>query len=237
VLPLNSKASKNIQQFLHVKQMESSSEEEVTLRRSSSTRQAAKKTQSFAIDSEGSDDVPVKAKPKASPKVKASAPKRGSKAAATSEDEEDQQTGEQEVKSKQNKVRTAKEELISELLCRWWYVLPEWPSKDFNFNTELRRRGLRLVDLDDWEDAKDVVDGFGKCYGLSQFPGVFRDAKAVLHDCRPEEGKPSFNNMNKYSEKELKDMVKTAYVNQLTALGQTDAELAKNLKTRINQLK
>ena len=220
----------------------SSSEDEVQVtRRSGSVRQAAKKVQAFNFDSDddaavSSDDVAVVApsKPKAKAKAK---PKAAPKTKVESEEEETSEQDEgEEVKSKQTRVKTPKEELISELLCRWWYVLPDWPPADFDFNAELKRRGLRVVELDDWEDAKEEVGGFGKCYGLSQFPGVYRDSKGQLHDCRPEQGKPSFNNMTKLTEREILGLLKTAYKQQLAALGDRDPERAKTLKNRLNQL-
>jgi hypothetical protein len=150
--------------------------------------------------------------------------------------------------SKEQREKTKKEKLISDILCRWWYVLPEWPPANFDYKAELDNRKLRLIEsLDDWENAEDVDNkGFTKCYKLSQFVGVYRDAKGNLVDCRPNKGKPSFNNFNKMNEQQLTEVLKKSIAGQLAALQnhkghtETDAEhkeLVQKLHQKLRELK
>lgn len=52
--------------------------------------------------------------------------------------------------------------------------MPEWPPPDFNYEAELRKRRLKLVTLEEYEDLDDVDEqGFTKVYQISAFPGEF----------------------------------------------------------------
>jgi hypothetical protein len=218
----------------------SSGEEEGAIRASS--RRSSKRKVNYVEDSDEEDqgkDSSEMSTPKPTKKRPASTKKK------EEEPEEDDTSEvleeEQVVKSKKvARDRTFKEQLIAELLCRWWYVLPDWPPKDFDYATELKKRGLRLVTLDEWEDAHDLdpQSGLLKCYALNQFPGVFRDAKKNLIDCRPAEGKPSFNNLNKKSEKELAALVKKAYQAQIALLEKSrEKALVKELEDKLKNIK
>ena len=215
--------------------MPSSSEDDEPLHRRSG-RATARKIVSYASsDNEGEEEeVVVPVKKKGAAKVVSQTPESSSAA----EDEDDVPQG-MVVKSKQTKFRNNKEQLVAELLCRWWYVLPEWPPRNHDYASELNRRGLVLVDLDEWEETQDVDVKTNKlkCYALSQFPGVFRDAKGELIDCRPKEGKPSYNNMMTKSDKELATLLVKAYEKQIEQLGSTDDDLAKELRARLNKVK
>ena len=175
--------------------------------------------------------VPKKA---ATPKKKAATPAAKPKAAASkssgkkrvveSESEpesEDEGNGAvNEVKLlKQVQNRTAKEQLVADVLCRWWYVLPEWPPADFDYAAVMAVKGLRLVSLDKWEDEPDMDKaGNMKCYALTQYKGLFRDAAGGLRDLRPSEGKPCYGELIKKSEKELQSLLSAALTKQLEVL-------------------
>ena len=178
-------------------------------------------------DKESEDEIVV---PKRAAKSKRTPPDSQKKM----EEQEDDEEGGSTVRPKLSRERNGKEQLVADLLCRWWYVMPEWPPADFDFGRELEKRGLREVNLDDWEEASDTdKEGRLKCYALTQFPGVFRDAKGNLIDCRPNEGKPSFNNLMKKNEKELRSLLNSAITNQLTQLD--DPELEKELKAMLKK--
>ncbi|CEM29605.1 unnamed protein product [Vitrella brassicaformis CCMP3155] len=49
--------------------------------------------------------------------------------------------------------RYHKQGLVSKVLCRWWYVMPEWPPEDFDNDGELRKQKLRRVEIDKWRDT------------------------------------------------------------------------------------
>lgn len=118
--------------------------------------------------------------------------------------------------------RSPKEQLVAELLCRWWYVMPDWPPADFDYGPKLAKENLRLVTLDKWEDEPDMdSNGRLKCYALSQYKGLYRDANQQLRDLRPIEGKPSFSECIKKSEKELISLIVQAINKQIEILSQS----------------
>lgn len=202
--------------------------------------------------SEDSDDG--KAKPRrnaAVPKKKATPKKKGATAAAPTkssasrkrkqdsessenEDEEEMEgsgNNQNEVKVlKQVQNRTFKEQLIADILCRWWYVMPEWPPSDFDFKAALEKAGLRLVSLDRWEDEPDQdKQGRVKCYALTQFKGLYRDARGALQDLRPKEGKPCFSFLYGKNEKELQGMLASALGKQIEILSHSKEKTASSL--------
>lgn len=132
----------------------------------------------------------------------------------SSEDDE-----QQEQRVIRSVTRSAKEQMVADLLCRWWYVLPDWPPADFDYSAALARNNLRLVTLDQWEDEQDTDrTGRMKCYALTQYKGVYRDAAGGLRDLRPKEGKPCFSEFMTKSEKELKSLIVIALQKQLSIL-------------------
>ncbi|GBE59853.1 hypothetical protein, conserved [Babesia ovata] len=133
-----------------------------------------------------------------------------------------------------SKNRTDKDVLVAKLLCRWWYVLPDWPPKDYNYHEQLQKNMLKCYPVKEFEDRENVdSNGYRKCYQLSAFPGVFRDFKGVAYDLRPLEGKPCYNNMIQKSEAELRSLIKKAIKNQIAKLSSSprdEAALIKSLK-------
>ncbi|KAF4748869.1 hypothetical protein FOZ63_020153, partial [Perkinsus olseni] len=70
--------------------------------------------------------------------------------------------------SKKKINRSEKEQLVSEVLCRWWYAMPPWPPANFDYEKELERQGFRVVGLQDWEEEDDIdQEGRGKVYPLA----------------------------------------------------------------------
>ena len=184
-------------------------------------------------------------KKKAAPVVKSQreTPKSGGnrkrKVDSESEDEDEgEDMGSQnEVKVlKQVQNRSPKEQLVADILCRWWYVMPDWPPVEFDFASALQQAGLRLVTLDRWEDEPDQDEqGLVKCYALTQFKGVYRDAKGMLRDLRPHEGKPCFSNLISKNEKELQSMLSAALGRQIEILSRkpTEESLMADLREKL----
>lgn len=184
------------------------------------------------------------ATPKAKPKASASKAS-GKKSVVESESESDQEgetSNKNEVKVlKQVQNRGLKEQLVADILCRWWYVLPDWPPANFDYAPVLVAKGLRLVPLDRWEDEPDLDKaGNMKCYALTQFQGLFRDATGGLRDLRPLEGKPCFSQLIHKSDKELNALLSAALTKQMEVLSSssekgTGASLA-DLKDRLRNV-
>ena len=176
---------------------------------------------------------------KAAPKKKAATPKKKvtpkstpskapsrKKAISESEDEADSEIA-QEDSSNQNEQkvlkqvqnRSLKEQMVADILCRWWYAMPDWPPADFDYGAKMKEEKLRLVSLDKWEDEPDTdPNGFLKCYALTQYKGQYRDAVGNLRDLRPLQGKPCFSELIQKSEKELQLLLTTALTNQMQVL-------------------
>ena len=38
-----------------------------------------------------------------------------------------------------------KSDIIYDILVRWWYVMPDWPPKDFDYSLNLKDLGYRIV--------------------------------------------------------------------------------------------
>jgi len=125
------------------------------------------------------------------------------------------------VKSRQ---RSAKEDVIAQLLCRWWYSEPylgkDWPPQEESFYAERLEKGsMRRVTMQEWEWLPEVDDaGRRKVYELSQFRGVFRNSAGDIVDLRPKETCPCLNNFLQKDLGTLCQMLLSAYRNQLKDL-------------------
>lgn len=116
---------------------------------------------------------------------------------------------------KTREKKTAKANLISQILSRWWYVFPQWPRRDFDFETSLNKKKLTHVELKDWLTTPDMDDrGFSKVYQCGQFPGVFRDSDHNTYDMRSLYECPSFQTLTRKSMPQLVSYVIRAYENQ-----------------------
>ncbi|KAK2196220.1 hypothetical protein BdWA1_002820 [Babesia duncani] len=131
-----------------------------------------------------------------------------------------------------NKERTVTDELVAKLLCRWWYVLPEWPPKNFNYQAQLEARKLKVYKVEEFEDAENVdLRGYTKVYQISAFPGVYRDFTGKAHDLRPMEGRPCYSNLVKLSQSKLVELIQTAIETQLEILKASSHDESETIKT------
>jgi len=140
------------------------------------------------------------------------------------------------------KDRSPKEQVVVDLLCRWWYAMPDWPPADpAYYETELGKKSLRRVSIQEWEWVPDTDDkGRHKVYELSQFKGVFRKSDGEMVDIRPMDTCPSYNNFMKKDLPELYGMLVTAYEGQIKDLinSKYDESLMETqLKTGLNRIR
>jgi hypothetical protein len=133
--------------------------------------------------------------------------------------------------------RSTKEQVAVELLCRWWYVFPDWPPADpEGMARKLAERGLREVSIQEWEWVPELDDkGRKKVYELTQFKGVFRSSDGAKHDLRPMESCPSYNNMMRKEISELYSLLVKAYEGQLKDLDNSKYDADKpDLKNKLS---
>ena len=69
-----------------------------------------------------------------------------------------------------------KEHLIEEFSVRWNYALPSWPPEGFDYDSALKQHGLRRVELKNWKQEPEEVDGLHKVFELDTFAGYFKDS-------------------------------------------------------------
>lgn len=150
--------------------------------------------------------------------------------------------GDNEDNSIKKKERSPKEQVVVDLMCRWWYGMPEWPPDDPDYyREELAKRSLRQVSIQEWEWVPDVDEkGHHKVYELTQFKGIFRKADGEMVDVRPRDSCPSFNNFMKKDTSELYSLLVKAYENQLKDLEESkydESELRDKLTTALNKIR
>merc|ERR1719152_71685 len=133
------------------------------------------------------------------------------------------------------KVSERQKELVTSVLVRWWYALPDWPPP-LDWKALLKARGYREVSIPAWEDEDDVEDGLRKCHAIGSFPGLFRNAEGKVVDCRPMDSCPCFNTMATKSRKELLELLVKALKGQMDALPKTvhEEKLRKDLKQKLD---
>jgi len=153
----------------------------------------------------------------------------------------EEKEGDNEDNRISKKERAPKEQLVAELLCRWWYALPEWPPSDpAYYKSELAKRNLRQVSVQEWEWVPDEKDGKQKVYPLSQFKGLYRKVDGTLVDVRPQEGCPSHNNIMKKDMADIVALLVKAYEGQLKDLQNSkydETELEAKLKGALNKMR
>jgi len=134
-----------------------------------------------------------------------------------------------------------KEEIVQEILKRWWYVLPDWPPVDYNYEDLLVNAELRRVDLELWKLEPNVDEsGKKKVFELEWFKGVFKDFEGKTYDFRPRESCPCFTELNKKDKKDLLLMLKTAVDNQMKSLESSevyDPKIQKTLSRELHALR
>jgi len=126
------------------------------------------------------------------------------------------------------------------LLCRWWYVLPDWPpTEEEAYVEELKKRKYRQVSIQEWEWVPELDNnGLAKVYMLKQFPGVFRNSAGDMVDCRPQDTCPCYANFIKKDMALLYGMLVQAYENQLKVLKDSkydESKLEADLKTSLTR--
>jgi len=134
--------------------------------------------------------------------------------------------------------RSTKEQVVADLLCRWWYALPEWPPNDDAFyKVELEKKSLRKVPIQEWEWVPEVdKQGHHKVYELKQFRGLFRNSNGDLVDLRPKETCPCYANFMKKEVSELYELLVTALENQIKDLVNSkynETQLEAELKVKL----
>jgi len=132
-----------------------------------------------------------------------------------------------------------KDELVYNVLKRWWYCMPEWPPANFDYSAELEKRKLRKIDFKYWRIERDVDErGYKKVYEIPSYPGVFKNAQGENVDLRPRENCPCYEVMKKKSMDELLELLAKALKNQIEALeksGNNDEELMKDLQRELKR--
>lgn len=163
--------------------------------------------------------------------------KKGAKGKILKKKTTDGEIDENKVKKKD---RSIKEQVVADFLCRWWYVLPDWPPKEEAFYTaELDKQKMRKVKIEEWEWVAEI-DGQNrkKVYELSQFRGVFRDQAGTMIDVRPQETCPCYSNMMKKELPDLYQMLVKAYELQLEDLKNSvydETLMTQSLRSALNR--
>lgn len=196
--------------------------------------------------STSSEGAKKKKKPKAAPK-RTGAPRAAKAAAAKRRLSTDTLEGDDAENKVKKKVRTDKEQVIADLLSRWWFAKPyfeeDWPPEDPNFYLkEMDKRNLRLVSCEEWEWVPEQDDkGRRKVYALSTFKGCYRNSDGDLVDLRPKDTCPCYNNFMKKSLADLCHMLISAYEKQLTILPEAskynEEQLMNTLKSALTKVR
>jgi hypothetical protein len=130
--------------------------------------------------------------------------------------------------------------LVYELLKRWWYALPPWPPQNYDTSEKLKQNKLRLVKISDWKrEPKYDNDNLEKCFELPGYKYVYLNNDGKIFDLRPEEGKPSYNNLIKLPDVKLHEYLVTALKGQLAELEKrnliNEIELRKTIKEKLDK--
>ena len=142
-------------------------------------------------------------------------------------------------KGNKNTILKRKKYYVHQLLQRWWYSLPMWPPENYDTSEKLRENNLRLVEEKNWKKEAEInSDNYKKCIELPGYKYVYLTKDGKVHDFRPEEGKPTFNNLMKLSDIDLHQHIVNALRNQLDELEKNKFLSEKKLRTKIkNELK
>ena len=133
-------------------------------------------------------------------------------------------------------VLKPKGKLVYELLERWWYALPSWPPENYDVSEKMKDNKLRLIKITDWKKEPKVdKDNFEKCMELPGFKYVYLTTDGKVFDFRPEEGKPSYNNLIKLPDVKLHEYLVKAYKGQLEELEKRNSILEKDLRINIKE--
>jgi hypothetical protein len=106
------------------------------------------------------------------------------------------------------------------------------------FNSpKLKESLLRPIEKYEWKITPNIDDkGMKKCVELDGFKFVYLDYQGKIHDMRPRENIPSYNNFINKSERELYDLLLLALRNQLYTL-ETEEKYSRGDYEEIEKLK
>ena len=127
-----------------------------------------------------------------------------------------------------------KGKIVRDLLCRWWYAI-SWPPENYDVSEKLKENKLRNVQISDWKKEPKIKDDLKKCIELSGYKYVFMDYDGKTYDFRPEELKPSYNNLIKLPEIKLQEYLVVALKKQLEQLEEKNTVEENDLKKRIKE--
>lgn len=120
---------------------------------------------------------------------------------------------------KPTEERDARQRLVAQLLCRWWWAMPPWPPENFDCDAELTRLRFRRVSTLTFDREPELDEkGFRKAYELEQFRGCFRTSSGELLDVRPKEGRPSYDQLMLKTTPDLYRLLIAAFDGQLMEL-------------------
>jgi hypothetical protein len=142
-------------------------------------------------------------------------------------------------KSNKRTILKRKKYYVYQLLKRWWYALPPWPPENIDVSEKLKQNKLRLIEEKNWKKEVEInSDDFKKCIELPGYKYVYITKEGKVYDFRPEEGKPSFNNLMKLDDIELHQYLVNALKKQLEELEKrNNINEFKLIKQISNQLK
>jgi len=183
-----------------------------------------RKEESDSEESEESESEEEEVKPK---KKKSSTPTKK------------KETPKKEKKQMEKKDRTPKEELIYDVLKRWWYAMPDWPPANYDYNPELTKHNLKKVEQKFLRQGTDSDEkGVKRVYEVPSYPGVFKDAKGEIIDLRPKENCPSYDNLKTKNPGELFELLIKACKGQLEALQKSqhvDKDILKDVQKTLSK--
>lgn len=75
-------------------------------------------------------------------------------------------------------IPKSKYELVYEILKRWWYCMPDWPDKNYDYKPLLEEKKLRLVSKENFRLENETdAQGRAKVHEVDGYPGIFQDSK------------------------------------------------------------
>jgi hypothetical protein len=183
--------------------------------------ESANESSSESYSSSSKHSKKIKSKPKPKQKIKKSEKK---------EKKETEKNTPKKISLK------PKGNLVYDILKRWWYALPDWPPENYDTSEKLKENKLRLVKIIDWKkEPKFDKDNFEKCFELPGYKYVYLNTDGKVFDLRPEEGKPSYNNLIKLPEIKLYEYLTKALKGQLEELEKRNNVLEKDLRKIIKE--
>mmetsp|Transcript_13288 Transcript_13288/g.24926 ORF Transcript_13288/g.24926 Transcript_13288/m.24926 type:complete len:360 (+) Transcript_13288:1210-2289(+) len=128
-----------------------------------------------------------------------------------------------------------KAELVTKLLCRWWYALEDWPPARYDYSEKLRSQKLRLVSEESWNNEPVFNSaGLEKVKQVPNYPGLFQSSRGVIHDMRPQETCPCFDNLFKKPKRTLRELLVLALEKQVEEL-EAQPNFDKGLSARLRR--